>query len=86
MPTSRLWEATLCGAPIISDRLETAETLFGDTICFTDGGDDMVAKVAALLSDDSRRLAQAAAARERVGAGLTFDHHARRMLDFLAGV
>ncbi len=84
MPTSRLWEATLCGAPILSDRVPTAETLFGETICFTDGGDDLVAKATALLADDTLRLAQAQAARERVQAGLTFEHHARRILDFLA--
>lgn len=83
VPTSRLWEATCCGAPLISDRVPTAEKLFAETICFTDGGDDLVAKAATLLADEPRRLAQAAAAKTRVEAGLTFDHHARRILEFL---
>ncbi|MBI5835047.1 MAG: glycosyltransferase [Armatimonadetes bacterium] len=84
VPTSRLWEATCCGAAILSDRVPTAEKLFGDTIAFTNGGAEL-AELAQLLLDHGdlrRRLANRA--RERVVAGLTFDHHARRILDFLA--
>lgn len=83
VPTSRLWEATCCGATLLSDRVPTAQNLFADTIAFTDGGDDLVRQAAALLADPARRQAMAAAARERVEAGLTFHHHARRILAFL---
>lgn len=83
VPTSRLWEATCCGAPLLSDPLPTAERLFGDSIAFCAGGDELAEVAAGLLADDERRLAQAAAAMARVQAGLTFHHHARRILDFL---
>jgi hypothetical protein len=84
VPTSRLWEATCCGATLLSDRLPTAEKLFGDTIAFTDGGDDMRLLAQWLLSEETVRHGLARRAKERVMAGLTFDHHARRMLDFLS--
>lgn len=83
VPTSRLWEATCCGAAVISDRLPTAETLFADTIAFTAGGEEMVEVARLLLAHDDLRRSLAARARERVEAGLTFAHHARRILDFL---
>lgn len=83
VPTSRLWEATCCGAAVISDRVPTAEKLFGDTLVFTAGGDELAAQAAFLLGDDAGRMALASAARQRVEAGLTFQHHARRILDFL---
>ena len=84
VPTSRLWEAPCCGAALLSDPLPTAEKLFGDAIAFSRGGDELADLAAALLADDQRRTAQAAAATARVRAGLTFHHHARRILDFLA--
>ena len=83
VPTSRLWEATCCGAPVISDKVPTAERLFAHAIAFTDGGRDLVDEAAALLADPEQRRGLAEAARERVDAGLTFRHHARRILDFL---
>jgi spore maturation protein CgeB len=86
VPTSRLWEATCCGAALLSDRLPTAEKLFADGIAFTDGGDEMVALTTELLAHDDLRRTMARVARERVQAGLTFDHHARRILDLVAGL
>jgi len=83
VPTSRLWEATCCGATLLSDKVPTAEKLFAETIAFNDGGDDLVRQAQALLADPARRRAMAAGARERVEAGLTFRHHARRLLEFL---
>ncbi|MCC7492267.1 MAG: glycosyltransferase [Fimbriimonadaceae bacterium] len=85
VPTSRLWEATCCGACVLSDRLPTAEKLFGETLVFSQGGAELAAFAQALLADDAGRQALAHAARERVEAGLTFRHHARRILDFLRG-
>ncbi|MBI2299552.1 MAG: glycosyltransferase [Armatimonadetes bacterium] len=85
VPTSRLWEATCCGALVLSDPLPTAETLFGDTLVFSAGGEELAEVAAILLEHDELRRARAAAARERVLAGLTFDRHARRVLDFLIG-
>jgi glycosyltransferase involved in cell wall biosynthesis len=83
VPTSRLWEATCCGATVISDRLPTAEKLFGNTIVFTDGGAELAELASWLLANDEVRVGLGRAARERVQAGLTFDHHARRILTFL---
>ena len=84
VPPSRLWGATCSGAPIISDRVPTAEKLFGDTIAFTSGGAELAELAALLLAHGNLRRDLAQRARERVIAGLTFDHHARRILDFLA--
>lgn len=84
VPTSRLWEATCCGATVLSDHLPTAAGLFGDSIVFTRGGDEMLELATALLAEPDLRAGLARAARTRVAAGLTFDHHARRILDFLA--
>lgn len=83
VPTSRLWEATLSGATILSDKVPTAEKLFGQTVVFSDGGPELAELAAWLLANDGPRRALAAAARERVEAGLTFEHHARRILEFL---
>jgi glycosyltransferase involved in cell wall biosynthesis len=83
VPTSRLWEATCCGAAILSDRLPTAEKLFGDTIIFSDGGDELARAAQMLLAQPELRRSLAQRARQRVVAGLTFDHHAARMLQFL---
>ncbi len=83
VPTSRLWEATCCGATLLSDRVPTAESLFANTIAFSDGGDDLVQQATLLLAEPERRRAMAAAARQRVEAGLTFRHHAGRILEFL---
>ncbi|MBI4649967.1 methyltransferase domain-containing protein, partial [Candidatus Desantisbacteria bacterium] len=52
VPTSRLWEASACRAPVISDKLPLAYELFGDSLIWTSGREDIVEKVKYYLQNE----------------------------------
>jgi spore maturation protein CgeB len=83
VPTSRLWEATACGAAVLSDPLPTAQALFEDTILWSEGGEDLRRKAEYYLAHEEERRSLAARARQLVLSRYTFDHHARRILHYL---
>ncbi len=88
VPTSRLFEAALCGCCIVSDWLETGERLLGDTVVWIrdDERPYLADLVADLLADDDLRRELGAAAREQVVGKLSFEAHAPRLLDWMAEV
>jgi spore maturation protein CgeB len=86
VPTSRLWEALACEAFVISDKVPTAQQLFGETIVWTDGGPELAEQVAYYLAHPERRAAKAQAGRQLVSGRYSFDQQARRILDFLASL
>lgn len=69
-PSVRLFEAAACATPVISDRWPGIETLFtpGAEITLADNPEDVLTRLAA---PEPERLAQAAAARNRVLAAHT---------------
>ena len=81
-PSGRLFEATACGAAVLSDQWEGLEQFFtpGSEILIARGTDDVVA---ALDMDDGELRRIAAAGRERTLAEHTSD---RRADDFLAAL
>lgn len=64
----RIFEAAACGAFIITDYRKEAEDIFGDTVEFFDGAQDLENKVHYWLdpAHEQERLNKAAAARERI--------------------
>lgn len=88
VPTSRLFEAALCGCCIVSDYLPTGEALFGDTVVWVkdDERDVLPDIVAGLLADDALRGELGVSACQHVLSDLTFEKHAPRLLDWLAEV
>ena len=83
VPTSRLWEAAACSAFIISDKLPTARQLFGDTIVWTDGWDDLREKVRYYLEHEEERKQVAQEAYQLVLSQYTFDHWANKIMGFV---
>jgi hypothetical protein len=83
MPTSRLFEAAACECAILSDELPTAKQIFGDAVCWTEGGHDLQEKLIGLLRDDARRENLARAARAVFLRSGTFDAQATRIGPFL---
>ena len=63
IPTTRLWEATACGAAVVSDPVSLGKQIFGDAIVWSEGGRDLVEKVQFLLENDGARQALKARAR-----------------------
>ncbi len=63
IPTTRLWEATACGAALISDPIPLGRRVFGDAVLWSEGGADLVEKVRYLLDNDAARAALKAKAR-----------------------
>jgi len=63
IPTTRLWEATACGAAVVSDPVPLGQQIFGDAVVWSGGGADLVEKVRFLLENDAAREALKAKAR-----------------------
>ncbi len=82
-PSVRLFEAAACGTPIISDRWDGLDALLpdGEAILIADDGEAVVE--ALLSSDEARRCAIAARAREIVLAGHTGLARARELQRYL---
>lgn len=83
MPTSRLFEAAACRSAIVSDELPTARELFGDTIAWTTGGDELRTQLVRLLGSASERERIAHGAHEVFRQHGTFDVQARRLEEFV---
>lgn len=64
----RLYEAVACGAFVLTDYRKEAEDLFGDTIEFFDGNDDLEKKIHYWLdpAHEQERINMANAAREKI--------------------
>lgn len=82
-PSGRLFEAALCGAPLISDSWEGLDTFFSpeEEIIVAQCEGDVLA---ALQSPEGELMRMAARARDRVLAQHTSDHRARELISLLS--
>jgi len=64
--TTRIWEALACGAFVISDDLPMARDILGDTVVWTEGGEDLADKIEYYLEHEQERGAIAARGHELV--------------------
>jgi glycosyltransferase involved in cell wall biosynthesis len=70
--SNRLFDASACTCPVITDPVLGLDRIFGDTILTASDAHDLKAKVEACLRDPETARQRAEAARERVLAGHTF--------------
>lgn len=81
IPTSRFWEALACEAVVVSDRVRFAEQIFGNTVVWTEGFNDVREKVAYLLAHDDEREALRGRGRKIVEGRMTFQAYAPKLFE-----
>jgi hypothetical protein len=81
--SNRLFDALACGTPVVTDHLPDLDDLFGDSIASYADPAELHEAVQAALDDPVGARSRAAAGRERVLAGHTFDHRAHELLGAL---
>lgn len=80
--TLRTLEVLACDGFLISDRVASAEELFGDFIVFTDGHEDLQAKIKYYLEHESERLAMAKSGGEFVRKHFSIKSTALNLLNY----
>jgi spore maturation protein CgeB len=81
--TLRSLEVLACDGFLISDRVPSAERLFGDFIVFTEGHDDLNEKIHHYLANDERRKNLARAGGEYVRNNFSIQATAAHLLNYL---
>jgi glycosyltransferase involved in cell wall biosynthesis len=82
--SNRLFDVLACGTPVISDPVEGIDELFDGAVLEYRSPGELRALVDEVLSDPVVAHRRAHRGREVVLANHTFDHRARRLLDWLA--
>jgi spore maturation protein CgeB len=74
--SNRVFEAAAAGALPVTDQVAGLADVFGDSVAVYRTAEELESLIALNLGDSEARMASAAAAREAVLAGHTFDHRA----------
>lgn len=80
----RLYDILACGGFVISDRIDSLETVFEDAVMTTDGHDDLWARLAVSLADPAGRRRRAELGRRLVLERHSFAERSSAVVQFLA--
>jgi len=72
-----------CDGFLISDRVPSAERLFGDYICFTDGHEDLSKKIRYYLMHINKSQQMARRGGEFVRQNFSIESIARKLLNYV---
>jgi len=81
--TLRTLEVLACDGFLISDRVPSAERLFGDYICFTDGHEDLSKKIRYYLMHINKSQQMARRGGEFVRQNFSIESIARKLLNYV---
>ena len=85
-PSNRLFDALACGTFIISDEIESAHTVFEDTVITYNDADDLNDKIEYYLTHDEEREKISKKGQEIVLKNHTFDNRVETIIDCLRGI
>lgn len=80
----RLYDILACGGFVISDRIDSLQSVFEDAVMTTEGDDDLWAKLVCSLADPADRRRRADKGRDLVLAHHTYARRAAAVVQFLA--
>lgn len=80
----RLYDILACGGFVISDRIDSLETVFEDAVMTTEGDDDLWARLAMSLADPAERRRRADLGRRLVLERHTFAERSAAVMQYLA--
>ena len=85
-PSNRLFDALACGAFVISDEIESAHTVFEDTVITYDDAKDLNEKIEYYLAHDEEREKLSQKGKEIVLKNHTFDNRVETIIDCLKDI